>query len=256
VEHIKDILKSLPQRGTERALSDELERGQYACAICRDAHFVHPLREDGSVDYSMVVPCRCVREQLQRERMERLLQYCELPSGTGHMTFESFRRDPHLQEAYDLALQVAEGNNSIACLTLSAGVDRGKTHLAISICRRWLERGQAARYAYVPLLLEELRRGFREEGDSSYEARFDRFLNIPLLVMDDLGAESRTPWVQEKLDTIVDYRIMQGLPLVVTTNMPANELPFRIESRLKRSHGARVVTIDSPEFRKAKNEPV
>jgi len=231
-----------------RALSDEpAEGGEFTCPLCRDGHFVHPLREDGRPDNSRVVPCQCESERLESERVKTLLRYCELPPGTAAMTFENFQVNPGLEEAYKLALELAE-EGEISWLTLNSGTDRGKTHLAIAICRRWLERGKPARYAYVPLLLEELRRGFREGGDRSYDVRFDRFLNVPLLVLDDLGTENRTPWVQEKLDTIIDYRLMHALRLVVTTNTPMDELHFRIESRLKRS--SRVVVIDAPEFRK------
>ena len=249
LEHISKAIKSLRPKDTCRALSDELGEGeQYGCSLCRDAHFVHPLREDGEPDYANVVPCQCMREQIERERARNLMRYCELPVGTTHMTFKNFKVTPELQEAYDLALQLAEESVEVTWLTLMAGTKRGKTHLAIAICRRWLERGMPAKYAYVPLLFEELRRGFRGEGDESYEARFDRFLNIPLLVLDDLGAEHRTPWVQEKLDMIIDYRLIQGLPLVVTTNTPMDELPFRITGRLDRLPSSRVVYISAPEF--------
>jgi len=247
------VIKNLPLKNTGKALSDEAGEGEeYTCPLCRDAHFVHPLKGNGEPDYSMVVPCKCVREQVERERKQRLLGYCELPSGTAHMTFESFIVSPQLKEVYDLAIQLAEGSNEVTWLTLMAGADRGKTHLLIAICRRWLERGNIARYAYVPLLFEELRRGFRDEGDGSYEARFDRFLNVPLLVLDDLGAENRTSWVQEKLDIIVDYRLMNALPLVVATNTPMEELPFRITSRLKRAPNSRMVYIEALEFRKSR----
>lgn len=169
------------------------------------------------------------------------------------MTFENFKVTPELQEAYDLALQLAEGGD-VTWLTLMAGTMRGKTHLAIAISRRWLESGKPAKYAYVPLLFEELRRGFQEEGDRSYESRFDRFLNVPLLVLDDLGTENRTPFVQEKMDIIIDHRLVQGLPLVVTTNTPKDELPFRIANRLGRLPSSRIVFIDAPKFTYTKKD--
>jgi len=251
LQHIGEVIKNIRPPSSVRALSDEpAPEEQFACDICHDAHFVHPLKDDGKPDYSQVVPCQCMREQIERERVQRLLMYCELPAGTAKMTFGNFKVTPQLKEAYDLAVELAEETGELSWLTLLSGVDRGKTHLLIAICRRWLQRGKLARYAYVPLLLEELRRGFREEGDRSYEARFDRFLNVPLLALDDLGTEASTPWVNEKLDTILDYRLVQGLPLVATTNKRMDELPFRIESRLRRA--GRVVVIDAPEFSKSK----
>lgn len=253
LEHIGKVLENIrPKSSATASIGEPAPGEQFTCAICHDAGILHPRGEDGKPDSSKVVPCQCMREQIERERREQLLTYCELPAATTHMTFEDFILSPPLQEAYDLAIQMAEGTGKNTWLTLLSGVDRGKTHLLIAICRRWLQKGKPARYAYVPLLLEELRRGFREEGDKSYEARFDRFLNVPLLALDDLGTEASTPWVNEKLDTILDYRLVQGLPLVATTNKRMDELPFRIASRLRRA--GRVVVIDAPEFSKIKKE--
>jgi len=237
------VIEHLLGKSTSPPSKSELE--QYECAICRDAHYVHPRREDGKVDYSRVVPCQCARERLERDKLQRMFQSCELPSETEHMTFDTFKVLPGLEEAYEAALAVAEGRS--AWLTLMSDTDRGKTHLLIAICRHWVSQGKPARYAYVPLLLEELRRGFRHEGDWSYESRFDFFLNVPLLALDDLGTESRTPWANEKLDILIDYRLVHGLALVVTTNLTPEELNFRIASRLRRR--GRVVFIDAPEYR-------
>lgn len=215
------------------------------CVICQGYGIVHPRREDGSVDYSDVVSCQCSVERHERERLQATLRMCELPPGTVHMTFENFKVRAGLEEAYQAAVDVAEESTG-DWLTFISDVNRGKTHLLIAICRRRLAQGKLARYAYVPLLLEELRRGFRHEGDESYENRFDFFRNVPLLALDDLGTEHRTDWVQEKLDTIIDYRLTHGLGLVVNANVTLEELNFRIRSRLER--GGKIVFIDAPEF--------
>ncbi len=182
---------------------------------------------------------------MEKKRMDALFSLCELPPKMAQMSFETFDVLPGLEEAYRACLSFIEGGEH-NWLTLLSGTDRGKTHLGIAVVRAWMAKGMLARYAYVPLLFEELRRGFRAEGDYSYEQRFDFYLNVPLLMLDDLGTENRTPWVQEKLDTIVDYRLMKNLALLVTANCPMDELPFRVRSRLQRM--GEVVVIDSPEF--------
>jgi len=174
-----------------------------------------------------------------------MLQMCEMPPATEKMTFDNFEVSPRLKEVYEAALALAEGRSTSNWLTLISDVGRGKTHLLIATCRHWLTRGKPARYAYVPLLMEELRRGYREDGDMSFDRRFDFFLNVPLLALDDLGTENRTPWVQEKLDTIIDYRLMNGLALVVTTNLTIDDLNFRVAARLRR-HG-KIIFIDAPD---------
>lgn len=250
LKHISEEIRNLQPNVTGRALSDSVAEGEkFTCDICRDAHIVHPLDNGGKPDYSRVIPCPCVADQLARDRTLSLLRYCELPVGSSHMTFENFKVRDGLIEAYELALKLANGDDNVSWLTFMGGSDRGKTHLAIAICRRWLTRGIPAKYVYVPLLFEELRRGFRDDVDRSYEVRFDRFLNVPLLILDDLGVEYRTPWVQEKLDTIIDYRLMDGLCTVVTSNTPFDELPFRIAHRLRRLPGSSVLHLDAPAYK-------
>ena len=171
---------------------------------------------------------------------------CELPVKAQKWTFETFEALPGLEEAYEAALELAEERVESNWLTLMGDTDRGKTHLLAAICHRWLAKGKPARYAYVPELFDELRRGFRGEGEASYESRWDFFLNVPLLALDDLGTENRTPWVQERLDTIINHRVTHKMALVVTINVTLEDLPFRVRSRLTRE--GKVIYIAAPEY--------
>jgi len=199
------------------------------------------------LNYSKAVRCQCMKVQDEQIRRERYIRLCALPGGTEDMTFKKFREYPDINVALTAANDIATGK--LKWLALLGGVDLGKTHLAIAICREWLSRGLPARYAYVPLLLDELRRGFGNTGELSYDSQFKFFCTVELLVLDDLGTESATPWVQEKLDTIVDYRMVHYLPLVVTSNLAIDELPIRIASRLQRFEEGRVVVLDGQEYR-------
>lgn len=249
--HIAEVMEDLHPKSTQPVRLPTRPESIYECSICQDARFIHPLQEDGKPDYSRIVACACSVERNLMLRHQAMLRMCELPVGTEHMTFENFVVRPGLEEAYAAAVDVAEGSAK-GWLTLVCDVNRGKTHLLIATCRQWFSRDEPARYAYVPILLEELRRGFREEGDRSFDRRFDFFLNVPLLALDDLGTEHKTDWVREKLDTIIDYRLMHNLVTVVNANVPLEELNFRIRSRLER--GGKIVFIDAPEYMEANSE--
>ena len=58
------------------------------CPICGGAGFVHPLLPSGKPDFSRVIPCRCTREALDKEREAHLLRYSNLGSLT-RFTFDS-----------------------------------------------------------------------------------------------------------------------------------------------------------------------
>ena len=219
--------------------------------MCNGAGFVYPRNQEGGVDYDRTVPCECKRAERVEQKAISLLKNCQLPEATEGMTFENFTVDAVTKEAYTEAKKLAKGGK-LKWLTLAGPVDLGKTHLAVAICREWLKRGKPARYAYVPLLLDELREGFERDGDYSYRAKFDFFCNVPLLVLDDLGVERSTGFAKENLCTIIDYRSMHALPLVVTMNKPIDQIPgddeHRIASRLRRSDFCKVVAIEGDEY--------
>lgn len=220
------------------------------CLKCKDFGRYHPLA-NGVPDYSKTVVCECQREILKRENQIRYMKYCELPAATEDRTFETFKCDKEgrLKEALHSAHQIVWGQ--LRWLTLISDVDRGKTHLAIAICRQWLADGQSAKYAFVPLLLDELRDGFNNKGENSYEFRFNFYLHVGLLVLDDLGAEAKTAWSLEKLETIIDYRYINDMATVITSNKTLdelNEISPRIRSRILRANMSKVVNISAPEY--------
>ncbi|HUS92194.1 MAG TPA: hypothetical protein VM695_10115 [Phycisphaerae bacterium] len=81
-----------------------------------------------------------------------------------------------------------------------------------------------ARWVKVPLWLYDCRQKFKQKHtpDSVRE------LICPgLLVLDDLGAEKVTDWVDEMLYLVVDGRIEANKPIITTTNLTPQELGER-----------------------------
>jgi DNA replication protein DnaC len=223
-----------------------IEEPKEVCSVCNGQRFVHPRRVDGKPDYSCIIDCKCVFAERALQRKQGMVKWCELPVKTAHCTFDNFKISAKLKEAYEEARLMAAGEYLQPFLTLMGPSDNGKTHLLIAICRSWLEQGKLARYAFVPLLLDELRAGFAQGNDGTYEERWKKFLNVPLLALDDLGTENPTQWAQEHLDTLIDYRMVNGLFTVVTTNLTFDELQTRIGSRLMRS--GKIVSMAAPPF--------
>ncbi len=222
------------------------------CPYCRGNEYVHPLK-NGVVDYTTVIPCSCMKEEYERKRQESLLKYCEIPPRAEEMSFESFEVYPEVKKAFKEAQAMALPGK-IVWATFMGLNDTGKTHLAITICKAWIEKGVAAKYVYVPLLLDELREGFKRPVEDGYDVRFKSFCNVPLLLLDDLGTEHSTLWVQEKLETIVDYRFMNNLSLIVTTNKSFDEMSPRLASRLVRHPNAKIVNIVTEDYTLRRNK--
>ncbi|MEM7343014.1 MAG: ATP-binding protein [Chloroflexota bacterium] len=168
-----------------------------------------------------------------------------VPNGYG--LTEDRRRNLHM--AYDIAVEFAE--NPQGWLVLLGGYGCGKTHLAAAIANAKINFGQQALFVVVPDLLDHLRATYSPHSATTYDERFEEVRSAPLLILDDLGAHSSTPWAQEKLFQIFNHRYNAQLPTVVTSNHELEEIDIRIRSRVTDPDLAQIIKILAPDFRQS-----
>ncbi|MDO8751708.1 MAG: hypothetical protein Q7K03_11310 [Dehalococcoidia bacterium] len=124
----------------------------------------------------------------------------------------------------------------------------------ISDERNWRRPGwpkdHGVRFARVGELLDMLQKGYE---DGLYYELLDECQNCRLLVLDDLGHQRETPWRLEIVDRIVDARYISGRWTVVTTNLPGDQLPPRIASRLRDRSTGFVAAIEAGDYRPLKS---
>jgi DNA replication protein DnaC len=106
----------------------------------------------------------------------------------------------------------------------------GKSHLAAAVAQTLAGLGTQATYATAARLWDWLREGYQT---NSHADRLSSILDAPALVLDDLGAEKVTDWVDETLFKIINYRYQREMPSVLTSNEGVNRLPGRVASRVK-----------------------
>ncbi len=211
----------------------------------------------GHPDFGRAVPCRCKEEEIRRRRLARLRTASNLDA-LQHMTFETFRpegiglseeRRRNLYSAYAAARRFAEQPEG--WLLLMGGYGCGKTHLAAAIANERLARGDTVLFIAVPDLLDYLRATFSPTSDVGYDEQFEAIRQAPLLILDDLGAQASTPWAQEKLYQLFNYRYNARLPTVITTNQRLDEIEIRVRSRLSDPTLVQIVPILAPDFRRS-----
>ncbi|HEY8745583.1 MAG TPA: ATP-binding protein, partial [Chloroflexota bacterium] len=130
----------------------------------------------------------------------------------------------------------------------SGGPGCGKTHLAVAIANSRILKGEPVLFQVVPDLLDHLRASFSPNSTVTYDELFEEVRSAPLLVLDDFGSQSGSPWAEEKLFQIVNHRYNHGLPTVVTTNLPPERVEPRLLSRIM--GGASIwFRITAPDFR-------
>ena len=125
----------------------------------------------------------------------------------------------------------------------------GKTHLAAAIANYRLAQGKPVLFVVVPELLDHLRSTFSPDSKISYDEFFEKLKETPLLILDDFGEQSTTPWAQEKLYQLINYRYNARLPMVITTCLSLEEIEPRISSRMVDPRISLVFNITAPDYR-------
>jgi DNA replication protein DnaC len=133
-------------------------------------------------------------------------------------------------------------------LVLVGGTGSGKTHLAAAIAHEWQAAGRRVEFFFVPDLLDALRSARGREDEVSGSA-IDWVRTCDHLVLDDLGVHSSTPWAQEKLFQILNYRYNAKLPTVVTVRGSLEEIPESWASRMCDAKVSLVFEMMAPDYR-------
>ncbi len=136
----------------------------------------------------------------------------------------------NLARAFDLARAFAEDPAGWLVFTGEHGC--GKTHLAAAVANHRVGLGASALFVVVPDLLDHLRATFSPSSRVQYDKRFLEVRSTVLLVLDDLGTESATPWAQEKLYQILNHRYAARLPTVITMATPVKNVHPRLRTRM------------------------
>jgi DNA replication protein DnaC len=225
------------------------------CPICGGQGFVVLDLPVGHPDFGRAQPCRCRQADIALRRQVELTKVSNL-SQMRDMSFETFRPDgvglneeqrQNLRRAFDKARLFAARPEGWLLFTGTYGC--GKTHLAVAIAHEVLRRGQSALFVVTPDLLDHLRAAFGPSSETSFDERFETVRQTPLLILDDFGSQSATPWAKEKLFQLLNYRYTAHLPTVITTNLRLSEIEPRLRSRLADPDLSTVIPMTAPDFR-------
>jgi len=250
------MLSGKGTEGEERGASPSRTMpGDPDCPICGGVGY---LRRDVPVedpDFGKVQACTCRQGQINRQIHKQLFALSNLEA-LEHLTFENFQprgrvglraaKADSLEQAYNQAHLFAKSPQG--WLLLQGPYGCGKTHLAAAVANYVVDLGEPTLFITVPDLLDTLRFAY-DDPESTFEARFDEIRNAPLLVMDDFGTQNATSWAEEKLFQILNYRYINKLPLVVTTNLLLQEIEPRIRSRLEDPEMVTRVKIQAQDYR-------
>ena len=220
------------------------------CPICKGAGYLRADVPYGHPNFGKPIACEC-KEVERTARRRRQLQELSNLGELQDKNFENFNPNTSrsVYNAYHIALEYAE--DPYGWLVLIGKVGCGKTHLAAAIANRLLARGSLVLFSTVSDLLDHLRATFVPTSNEVYDQLFQKMREAALLVLDDLGAQQSSPWANEKLFQLLNYRYNSRIPTIITTNNTGLQgVEERIRSRMSdTSLVTRVTFEDAIDYR-------
>ena len=215
--------------------------GRPACPKCNDT---------GWIGSQM---CDCLRRLCAQEQIKELSKLLDL----GEQSFDNFSLDfysplpwpgepvpprENMEFIYEVCLNYAQkfGKFYFRNLFLTGAPGLGKTFLSACIARTVSERGFSVVYdtavnIFARFEEQKFARDRLEAGEAKDETK--RYLGCDLLILDDLGSELTTPFVQSALYTLVNARLVADKRTVISSNLSMDQVRQRytpqIASRLE-----------------------
>ncbi|MEX0801076.1 MAG: ATP-binding protein [Dehalococcoidia bacterium] len=221
------------------------------CELCGGAGFVRKNVRLGHPDFGRAFACRCTDDEGEDQRLARLQRYSNL-GALRRLTFDDLMSrgrspNPQDQERFAAAANAARefAEEPAGWLVFSGPSGCGKTHLAAAIANRCIEDGRPALFMVVPDLLDHLRAAYSPDSEIGYDDLFEMVRSAPLLILDDVGVQTSTPWADEKLYQLINHRYQSQMPTVFTTTRDIRELDARLQTRLGDAALSRVHRLET-----------
>lgn len=235
VEQLKDENLGLQEekRGllADMGLPEDALEAKPACALCGDTGY-----RGGAV-------CRCLKRYYAQEQQKELSRMLDL----GNQSFDTFSLDwypdrydadlgfiprKHMEAIYDVCADYAhQFGKKPANLLLFGAPGLGKTFLSAAIAREVTAEGWSVVYDTAAHIFErfEMQKFGREDGA---ESDVERILSCDLLILDDLGTEMTTVFVQSALYQIINTRLMEKKSTILSTNLMPGEIARRYSPQI------------------------
>lgn len=238
---IQTILATL--KITPSQFSGQTKDTTHKCSKCGGLGYTFSVRENGN-EYA--APCEC-RDLLI---MQSKLEFANIPPEFEGYTVESFDlslyQSPEVREKAKMAkrlcanyvrdfLQMKQEGKGLYLYSSTKG--SGKTHMAAGIANDIIKKYRiSVKFTSALQILGEIKNSWHQDTrDGDGEQRFIQdVIRVPVLVIDDIGVEKSTAWVDEKFYEILDGRMVNKQVTIFTSNcqMEALKLDERTVSRI------------------------
>lgn len=174
---------------------------------------------------------KCPRKVMDDEKRknEKLIQSLYVPSDILHASFDAIYKDDDRIDAVQKAasfLMSYKPDSKQKGIYFYGKFGVGKSYLLGAIANELANKKVSSMIVYVPEFLREMKSSI---ADSSLNDKIAAIKKVPVLMFDDIGAETMSSWTRDEvLGPILQFRMLESLPTFFTSNFDFHELEHHL----------------------------
>lgn len=174
---------------------------------------------------------RCPRKVIydERRKHERLIQSIYVPQDILEASFGNIELDKGRFQAIQLAedfVRNFQSGKQQKGLYFYGKFGVGKSYLLGAIANELAKEKVSSLIVYVPEFIREMKSAI---GEQTLDTKLEAIKRAPVLMLDDIGAETMSSWVRDEIiGTILQFRMLENLPTFFTSNFNLNELEHHL----------------------------
>jgi primosomal protein DnaI len=165
----------------------------------------------------------------EKRKNESLIKSLYVPKDILNATIDEFIHDDERIEAFSHALAFINNFKQgipTKGLFFYGEFGVGKSYLLGAVANKLAQKQISSMIVYVPELLREMKSSI---ADSSLNAKIEALKKEPILMLDDIGAESMSSWTRDEvLGPILQFRMLESLPTFFTSNFNFDQLEHHL----------------------------
>lgn len=223
---------------------------QYSCKLCNDSGILNGklcschlelLKKISMSEYS----CSSVLAVSTFETFDLKYYSTEKDKNLGYSPREYMKASVDFLKSYS-----EKFNKNSGSFFFTGGTGLGKTHLSLAVMNKVTEKGYSVFYGSADNIIKQMEkeRFGRSNGDIEEEIE-----NADLLIIDDLGTEFRTAFSETAVYQIINNAILNGKPMIISSNLSITELEERYGQRVvSRLNSFEVINFIGTDIRQIK----
>ena len=187
--------------------------------------YVYTPEKTGELIMFSYLACKKLQEEIKNNMYKENLELFEMPKDILEASLKEIFKDDKIRlpiiKYFKEFMENYNNEEKPKGLYLTGSFGSGKTYMISALFNELAKKGVKSCLIYYPEFLRNLKASFQ----TNYSDKFEYIKKVPLLLLDDIGAENCSAWSRDEvLGPILQYRMQSHLPTFFTSNLSLDEL--------------------------------